>query len=429
VTTRWTRLHAALGDTPGPLSFDQVKRAVDAEVPETDDLDWKKGLPGDSGLDEFAKDVAAMANAAGGLLVYGVAEKRGTGTAESLSLLELMETDVRRLRSTVFSRIQPAVTGVDFLDLKSDQEPGSVLVVCVPASEDAPHQVGNRNRIGVPFRVGTDTQWMNERAIERAYADRFQRRSSEASSLADDIHQSAELIDLDEFAWLVAVAHPHRPNTGVTPPPSAEDVKQLLEATLATSISIAPNQNREHLIRELNSAALNPRVGLRRWIVQTTPHNSPDDRSDYVLLEIRHDGSVLLAVAVGNWLKTPVVDGKHNVPSSTVEGFAADLVALVNTTGREIIGGGPYSYRVDLVRSDEQAFAAVDNQSRGGMTLSILEQPPWSRSVRRFRPATGVILTPIDVEGQRDLARTIASDVLNQFGITTLYRLPLAQPK
>jgi len=63
------------------------------------------------------------------------------------------------------------------------------------------------------------------------------------------------------------------------------------------------------------------------------------------------------------------------------------------------------------------------------MTLSILEQPPWSRSVRRFRPATGVILTPIDVEGQRDLARTIASDVLNQFGITTLYRLPLAQPK
>jgi hypothetical protein len=428
VSTRWTRIHAALGDTPGPLSFDQINRAVDAELPENDDLDWKKGLPGDSGLDEFAKDVAAMANAAGGLLVYGVAEKRGAGTAESLHPFELTETDVRRLRSTVFSRIHPAVAGVEFVDLKCEGGVESVLIVSVPASEDAPHQVGTGNGFGVPFREGTDTHWMNERGIERAYADRFQRRANEASSLAEDVRQSEDLIELEEFAWLVAVAHPHRPNTGVTPPPSGEDVKRVLEATLDASIKIAPDENREHVIRELESAALNPRVGLRRWIVQTTAHSNPDDRSDFVLVEIRHDGSVLLAVAVGNWLSSPVVDGKHNVPCSTVEGFAADLVALVDTTGREVIGGGPYSYRVELVRGDEQAFAAVDNLSRGGMTLGTLEQPPWSRSVRTFKPATGLILTPGDVEDQRDRARTIALDVLNQFGITTLHRLPIGRP-
>ena len=401
---------------------------MQAELPETDDLDWKKGLPGDLGLDEFAKDVAAMANAAGGLLVYGVAEKRGVGTAESLHPFELTETDVRRLRSTVFSRIQPAVAGVDFVDLKSEEGSGSVLIVSVPASEDAPHQVSSGNGFGVPFRVGTDTHWMNERGIERAYADRFQRRANEASSLAEDVRQSTDLMDLEEFAWLVAVAHPHRPNTGVTPPPSGEDVKRLLMETLTAAIKLAPSQNSEHLIRELDSAALNPRVGLRRWIVQTTAHNNPDDRSDYILVEIRHDGSVLFAVAVGNWPSTPAVEGKHNVPCSTVEGFAADLVALVDTTGREIIGGGPYSYRVELVRGDEQAFAAVDNQSRSGMTLNTLEQPPWSRSVRQFKPATGLILTPADVEDQRDLARTIALDVLNQFGITTLHRLPVGRP-
>jgi Putative DNA-binding domain len=423
MTTRWTRLHAALGDTPGPLSFEQVKRAVDAELPETEDLDWKKGLPG-ANLDEFAKDVAALANAAGGLLVYGVAEKRGVGTAESLSLFDLTETDVRRLRSTVFNRIQPAVTGVDFLELKSSEEPGSVLVVSVPASEDAPHQIGSGNQTGVPFRVGTDTHWMNERSIERAYTERFQRRTNEANSLADDIHQSAELIDLDEFPWLVAVAHPFRPRTGVTPPLSGEDVKHLLEATLIASAIIAPDQNRDHVIRELNSAALNPRVGLRRWIVQTANHtNNGDDRSNYVLLEVRHDGSVLFAVALGRWL-TQVVD-KYNVPCSTVEGFSADLVALIDTTGREVIGGGPYSYRVELLRSDERAFAAVDNQYVGGMTLSVFEQPPWSRSVRQFRPATGQILTPAGIEDQLDLSRTIALDVLNQFGISTLRRLPV----
>jgi len=139
VTTRWTRLHAEPGDPPGPISSDQVRRSVDAKLPESDDLDWKKGLPGAAGLDEFAKDVAAMASSAGGLLVYGVEEKRSAGRAEALSLLELTGPDVRGLRSTVFGQIQPAVTGVDFLELASDQEPGSVLVVSVPASEDAPH--------------------------------------------------------------------------------------------------------------------------------------------------------------------------------------------------------------------------------------------------------------------------------------------------
>ena len=422
MTIRWTRLHAAVGDNPGPLSFDHVKRAVDAELPEAEDLDWKKGLPGD--LDEFAKDVAAMANATGGLLVYGVAEKRGVGTAESLHPFELTETDVRRLRSTVFSRIQPAVTGVEFVDLKSKEGSGSVLVVCVPASEDAPHHIGNGNRIGVPLRVGTDTQWMNERSIERAYIDRFERRTSEATSLADDIRQSAELIDLDDFAWLVAVAHPLRPKTGVTPPPSGEDVKRMLVATLTASINIAPDQNREHVIRELDGAALNPRVGLRRWIVQTANYsNNGDDRSNYVLVEVRHDGSVLLAVALGRWL-SPEVD-KYNVPCSMVEGFSADLVALIDTIGREVIGGGPYSYRLDLLRADNRPFVVVDNQTVGGMTLSNLEQPPWSRAVRRFRPATGLLLTPADIGDQLDLSRTIALDVLNQFGISTLRRLPV----
>ena len=428
MSTRWTRLHAALGEEPGPLSFGHVKRAVEAKLPETEDLDWKRALPGDDGLDEFAKDVAAMANALGGLLVYGVAEKRGVGTAESLSLFEVSETDIRRLRSTVFTRIQPAVTGVKFLELNSGEEPGSVLVVSVPASEEAPHQIGIEKRIGFPFRVGTDTHWMNERGIERAYLERFQRRAFEATSLADDISQSTEQIDLDEFAWLVAVAHPLRPNTGVTPPPSQEGVRQLLEATLAASISLAPEPTREPVIRELGSAGFNPRVGLRRWIVQTTKYtDTGDDRSNYVLVEIRHDGSILLGIALGKWL-TSAVDGKHNVPCSTVEGFSADLVAMIDTTSRKVTGGGPYSYRVDIVRGDDSPFVAVDLERMGGAWVGKHHQPPGSRTVRRFKPTTGVILTPAAVEDQRDIARTIALDVLNQFGIRTLYHLPTAPP-
>ncbi|OEJ22161.1 hypothetical protein AR457_40520 [Streptomyces agglomeratus] len=74
----WTRLHEHLGAAPGPLSFDLVQRASDERLQESDDLDWKEQLPQppwDGRWNEFAKDVAAMANTRGGLLVFGVRDK------------------------------------------------------------------------------------------------------------------------------------------------------------------------------------------------------------------------------------------------------------------------------------------------------------------------------------------------------------------
>lgn len=71
----WTRLHEHLGAPPGPLSFDMVQRATDDRLQESDDLDWKEQLPQpprDGRWNEFAKDVAAMANTRGGLLIFGI---------------------------------------------------------------------------------------------------------------------------------------------------------------------------------------------------------------------------------------------------------------------------------------------------------------------------------------------------------------------
>ncbi|MFC5679104.1 helix-turn-helix domain-containing protein [Aeromicrobium endophyticum] len=54
------------------MSFTALHRA------ETNDLDWKSDLPPAKGLSQtdFPKDVAAMANSAGGLIVYGVRESQ-----------------------------------------------------------------------------------------------------------------------------------------------------------------------------------------------------------------------------------------------------------------------------------------------------------------------------------------------------------------
>ena len=76
MVVRRSRIHAQLFFTPTELTHEMIVRAVESAVQETDDLDWKQALPvdADKKLKEFAKDVAAMANTNGGVIVYGVRE-------------------------------------------------------------------------------------------------------------------------------------------------------------------------------------------------------------------------------------------------------------------------------------------------------------------------------------------------------------------
>ena len=72
----FTPLHRALGLPPCPLTDEILSDAVTSGVTETDDLDWKSELPPIKGLSQtdVPKDIAAMANSGGGMIVYGVEE-------------------------------------------------------------------------------------------------------------------------------------------------------------------------------------------------------------------------------------------------------------------------------------------------------------------------------------------------------------------
>jgi len=183
------RLIAALGRHPDALTEDDLQRAVDNQIPEGVDLDWKKDFyPGtDAGKKELAKDVAAMANTAGGLVVVGVDD----GKQDHAHALAPFEPPQGRgeewIRSVLANWIQPVVPNVGVRRLDSATHKGRMyLLISVPPSTQAPHAVvapGNDYNFRVHVRHGTTTRTLAESEIAQRYRDRFQAASGDVDRL------------------------------------------------------------------------------------------------------------------------------------------------------------------------------------------------------------------------------------------------------
>src|SRR5690349_7316861 len=87
-----------------------------------------------AGRAELAKDVAALANGIGGVLVLGLAEDRRSSIPSAVTPVELTDGKVRQIRQAIASNLRP--TPRIELFTKHDQ-PGSnqgILLIAVPRS-------------------------------------------------------------------------------------------------------------------------------------------------------------------------------------------------------------------------------------------------------------------------------------------------------
>ena len=165
----FTALHRLLGRQPGPMLDDMLDEAVDQHLEETDDLDWKKDLPPAKGLTQtdFPKDVAAMANNGGGIIVYGIVERQ-KAAAERLDIGEVDELYQRTMRSAAVTAISPPVLGLGLHCLGDEGQ--QALGVVVPASTDVPHPIYWGDNFGSTVRNDADhggTRDGTTEAIER----------------------------------------------------------------------------------------------------------------------------------------------------------------------------------------------------------------------------------------------------------------------
>ncbi|MFJ2154205.1 helix-turn-helix domain-containing protein [Streptomyces microflavus] len=183
------RLAAALGRHPDDLTEDDLQRAVENHIPESVDLDWKKDFykGTDAGKKELAKDVSAMANTAGGIVVIGVNDGE-QDHAHNLAPFDPVQGHGEEwIRSVLANWVQPVVPNVGVRLVKSVAEAGKIYwVLTVPASTQAPHAVaapGNDYHFRVHVRHGTTIRSLAESEIAQRYRDRFQAASDDADRL------------------------------------------------------------------------------------------------------------------------------------------------------------------------------------------------------------------------------------------------------
>jgi len=404
----FTALHRLLGEAPGPITDALIDAAIAAGLTETDDLDWKAALPPTKGLAEtdFPKDIAAMANSGGGVIVYGIeeSEKRATGR----KAVSLTENHERTLRAAALSSIAPPVFG---LEIWAVGNPGNqVVALVVPASVDGPHLIYRDQFFGAPIRNDADTVWMKERQIEQTYRARFDERSHSAEALTNLRAEAGQGRDSQLRAWLIAVARPRVP---FTPPerPSKEDVQKIVDRARNYTLNWIGSGG----VHPIVSLAHNPRPGLRRWNLI----NSADGKSVWreSWAAIHHDGSVTLATAIGGQRTNRDELPGWQISAQAIEAAVADFMALVRAVS-DHHGLGEYEVQVAIDYDGPKSLLIVTIDGNGfrydGTSVPLTVYSPVSTTVQAGASSG---------EFYRQMY-ALAEDCVNQGGISNLLLIP-----
>lgn len=411
----FTSLHRAIGVSPQPLTDELLDEAVAVSVAETHDLDWKSQLPPMKGLPQtdFPKDVAAMANNGGGLIVYGVNEIQKAAT-ERVDVGDFDEGYERALRSAAITAISPPVFGLKVHRLGTEADQNRAVIVQVAASVDGPHLIYRNDLFGAPIRNDADTVWMKEREIESMYRVRFDERRHASEALDSLFNEASVGRKTGDRAWLVAVAHPRMPK--LLELMDRDDARKVLKNSESLALFYA-GRGGIHPLENVDR--LNPRPGLRRWVAV---NNATGERELWkeAWASIHQDGSVTLAAAVGGHRMSSGGDfGGNQVEAQAIECAIADLMALVRNTA-ESTGNDEYDIRVGVqwTGTEPLSILTVDNSNR---VFDGVSTP-----LRRFTSVeVSVNAQASNTEFHRSIYE-LARDCVNQGGISNL-RL-IAQP-
>lgn len=398
----FTAVHRALGERPGPLTDAMIQALVDQAVPEGSDLEFKRDFPSGSLADsDLPKDLAALANAGGGVIVYGISDAgHKAGPRTDVVLTEILESSLRKAAAT---KVAPGLINLGITSL--GEAPQRCVLVEVPASPEAPHMYFPREGgLRAPLRVGADTHFMTERQIEAAYRARFTRVQDRAAQLAELYLRAHHGCDTGQRAWFIAAAVPRTEATRRRLP--RDEAQQCFRAAVQAGLDLAAlNAGAHPLYHGVNVDVLRP--GLRSWVAPRRSTGGPPPPPMPLPRSVTPAPSPWLLRSVRIRADDPDPGG-HEVVMETVECALADFLGLLRATAAHL----PvidYDLEFGIAWSGEQDLQLLRTR-RLGHGLG----EPFRETVPLFIPVRATLATHVDDATYQREAYELARDCANQ---------------
>jgi hypothetical protein len=194
---RSTRLEAVLGAAiDAALPYAALVALKTNQVTEATDLDYKREhYKNNDPKRALCGDIAAMANAAGGVILLGIAEDTRTSAAEDLVNVALGDDQTRRIRSIAASAIAP-LPSFEVFPIADPADPGNgIIVIAVPQSPMRPHAVLVNDGFRFPIRNGTGTVYLTEAQVADAYRRRARRLDEGVAALPIPADERADFAE------------------------------------------------------------------------------------------------------------------------------------------------------------------------------------------------------------------------------------------
>jgi hypothetical protein len=345
------RLAALLGTDGSELTEQSLQRLVDARAREDGDLEFKSTHYPKDKNEELAKDVAAMLNAAGGLLILGIVED-SQARAMSLTPVSIADGEIRRIREVVAENVRP-FANLDIQPVPASAGPDGhgYLVVSIPRSPIAPHSIRRSGpAMTFPVRNGETTRFLDERELGEHYRRRFATAASQSERL-DALDQRVQrTVNRDSEPWLMITAVPDVP--GDLPINRAE-LNKFQHRVQDTPLMAGDRHSAFHRFG----------VGPQRLWADSSILQDPRPAHGY--LELNQDGSGAFGLYT-----TPYESG-----DSAVQGIQQETLALGAMRGLPELARG--AQRANAGQSISLRARILDSPATAAAPLQLVH---WARS-------------------------------------------------
>ena len=390
------RVAALLGAPVELIGEAHLIAAIAAKARETVDLDWKGAgsyPPNEKGKNEIAKDVSAMANSGGGVLVYGMAEDK-QGCAHALEPVALDQSE-QRIREVVASRVFPLPEVSLFPVAVSGAQPGTGChIIAIPPSSMAPHamRLNERPSFAYAVRNGTTTLYLSETGIAERYRSRFALAQDRVRQLADVSTSGRALVERKMAADDIMLC------TSAIPDSPAQ--LQMNRRFLASAREFFDDWRQSQLPYPLTMLmGVTPVAGRRKVVFA--------DRSSTA--EFYTDGSSFAAVTVGN----PLRDNQPPVlRPDLLEMSVLTLTSLLAFYASWAGAAGDAVVAAFLMAQTKIQIAEYPSQDGIWPGETIFEIN--SREAELTMPIAAVVSDPPELVAA---ARSLAADLLSDFRV------------